>query len=152
MGEDVKQVLVCSQCSQPLTVPVWKYREAEGVRKKNKGWARIPAPEGSGLPEHIISQNCGDFYTPGGSALEFQNFQQHRDRKDFKFALRPDNMSKNVKQNKNWKIECCGVYPGSKPNLSCVCGAPIGYEFGDCYTLKYVLPVPKVTKWQNVKS
>lgn len=145
----MKQILVCRQCNAVLTTELWVYREVDGKRRKNKGWAIIAAPEGSNLFDLKIGQNCGEYFSPSNSVLEFQNPRQHADNKNFCFAIRPDTVSSNVKKNKNWKIECCGVYPGSAPNLSCKCGNPIGYEFGDCYTYKYIHPVMENTKWQN---
>ena len=148
----MQQVLVCKNCGSSLSKPVWVYDEALGKRKKNKGWARIPAPIGSGLPEITMQSGFGEYMCPKDTALKYEKPQKHDHFLGLQFSVRPDSLTKAVKPNHYWKIECCGVYPGSKPNLSCKCGNPVGLEFGDCYTLKYILPIPRKTKWKNVKS
>ena len=148
----MKQALKCKSCQAFLTVPVWIYDESLGRRKQNKGWARIPAPEGSNLPEITMQGGFGDYMCPKDTALKYEKPQKHEPMNGFEYSIRPDSLTDAAKQNKHWKIECCGVYPSGKPNLSCTCGNPIGLEFGDCYTQKYILPLPRNTKWQNVKS
>lgn len=148
----MQQFLKCLSCNSQLTDPVWIYDEALGKRKRNKGWARIPAPEGSNLYEITMRDGFGDYLCPPRTAFKYQNAKQHSEHKDLWLAIRTDSLTPVVLRNKHWRIECCGVYPGTKPNLSCKCGSPFGLEFGDCFTQKYVLPLPRKTKWQNVKS
>jgi len=152
MEGTVQQILVCASCGNSLTKSIWIYDEALGHRKKNKGWARIPAPEGSNLSEITMQDGFGEFLSPPNTGLKYQNPQKHSSITGLEFSVRPDSLTNNVKRNDDWKVECCGVYPGNKPNLSCSCGNPFGLEFGDCYTQKYVLPLPRKTKWHNVKS
>ena len=148
----MQQVLKCKACKAVLSKPVWIYDESLGVRKRNKGWARIPAPEGSNMPEITLQGGFGEYMCPKGTAFKYQNPQKHKLMSGFEYSIRPDSLTSLVKRNMHWKVECCGVYPGREPNLSCKCGNPIGLEFGDCYTQKYMLPLPRTTKWQNVKS
>ena len=148
----MKQVLKCISCNAPLSHPVWIYDEALGKRRQNKGWARIHAPEGSNLYEITMRDGFGEYLSPKNTALKYQNAKKHSEINNLSYAIRTDSLTEAVQRNRYWKIECCGVYPGPKPNLSCKCGTPFGLEYGDCYTQKYVLPLPRKTKWQNVKS
>ena len=149
----MKQILICAACNLPLTIPLIVFKEADGMRKKNKsGWMKIPPPDGSEFPSIIPKFEAGQPVTPKGTALERIEPYFHRDVPGLKFIVRLDDLTENIIINQNWEMACCGTLAGDKANRSCRCGAEIGFEDSECYTEHWLLPDMRKTKWQNVKS
>lgn len=145
----MQQILTCKSCRKALTKPVWIYDLSLGERKNNKGWIQTPAPSGSNLAALSGRDTFGDYSCPKDTALKYEKPMRHKFLPEFWYGIRPDSLTKFVTPNAHWKIQCCGVFPKDKPNISCVCGNPIGLEFGDCGALKQVWPVMGNTKWQS---
>lgn len=152
----MKQVLLCRLCAKPISKPILIFDEASGYRKGGKGRLRLRAPKGSNYSEVILRYEAEQPISPIGTGINAETllYPNEGHPLNFKpqFYLTLEDILETVYKNEHWYMQCCGAGVSGKPNRSCSCGNPVGFELSECFTERVFIPNNETTQWQTVKS
>jgi len=152
----MKQVLLCKLCTKAISKPILIFDESSGYRKGGTGRLRLRAPKGSDHGEITLRYEAEQPICPIGTGVNAKTLLYKREGHplNFKpqFYLALEDILETVCNNEHWCAQCCGAGVSDKPNRSCICGNPVGFELSECFTERVFIPNNETTQWQIVKS